>query len=438
MDTTSRRTAERRDAEDPLRRLRGQFFWPAGAKIQLDGNSLGLASHLVERSLARHFKLWAGRGVEAWDVWHGLAEKLAGRMSVLVGAEQQPESVILMDSTTVILHQMLVTLHAPLLRGPRGKRVRRRKILIDAGAFPTDRYAIQSYLLSQGLDPKTDLVEVSRDPKTRLLDEDAIIARMTDDIALVIMPGVVFDTGQLLEMDRVTDEARDREILIGWDLCHSVGAVPHHLIRWGCDFAFWCDYKYLNGGPGAVAGLFVNKRHHDKMPGMAGWWGSAKQSQFDMTHDLVPASGAGRFQIGTPHILSLASLEGALTLFERAGMMELRAKSLALTGYLIELIDARLDKFGATIVTPRENGSRGGHVAVALPVPRYTSDDVVRVSNCLRRRGVVGDRRQPDIIRLAPVPLYTRFVDCYDAVEIFEKILGSKAWRAGKLGSAVT
>src|SRR5439155_2977890 len=185
------------------------------------------------------------------------------------------------------------------------------------------------------------------------LDEDDIIAAMSDDVSVTILPGVIYTSGQWLDMPRITRAARERGILIGWDLSHSIGSVPHALDQWDADFAFWCSYKYLNGGPGATGGLYLNRRHFGRAPGLAGWFSSNKHKQFDMSADLSPATGAGALQIGSPNILSMASLDGSLRLIHAAGLDCLRAKSLALTTFLMELSDARLARFGFTVATPR-------------------------------------------------------------------------------------
>jgi kynureninase len=237
-------------------------------------------------------------------------------------------------------------------------------------------------------------------------------------------------------MARLTAEARRHGVLIGWDCSHSIGAVPHALGDWGADFAFWCHYKYLNAGPGAVGGLYVNRRHHAASggacaaPGLAGWFGSDKARQFDLTDTLAPAGGAGALQIGTPSILGMAPLAGALELHHEAGIHRLREKSLRLTAYLRVLIEARLARFNVWVATPREDERRGGHLALVHP-------DADRLCRALREAGVVPDFRAPDVIRLAPVPLYNRFVDCFDAVERLETIFVEKRHERLPIGREV-
>jgi kynureninase len=259
----------------------------------------------------------------------------------------------------------------------------------------------------RNLDPDGDLVVVPADGG--LLAEEAIVERMTDDVACTVLSSVVYNTGQLLDLERLTRAAREREILIGLDCSHSVGCVPHDLGRWDADFAFWCGYKYLNGGPGAPSGMFLNRRHFGSAPGLAGWFGCRKDRLLDMPRRMEAAEDAEALQISTPFILSLAALSGSLALVSQAGIAALRAKSLRLTGLLIERVDDRLgDRFA--IVTPRDERRRGGHVAIAHPSAQ-------QFCRALRDRNVVADYRSPNIIRLAPSPLYNTFDDCYEAVE---------------------
>jgi kynureninase len=401
--------ARRRDAEDPLRSFRDRFYLPPGGGIYLDGNSLGLLSRDAEASLLRVLNEWRERVIEGWTEadppWFFLAERLAARAAALVGAE--PGAVAVTGSTTVNLHQLLATLFVPALPG-------RTRILADELNFPSDLYAIESHLCLRGLDPATHLVKVaSRDGRT--LDEDDIARAFTSDVQIAVLPSVLYTSGQLLDMAFLTRQAQKWGVLIGWDLSHSIGAVPHELDDCGADFAFWCHYKYLNAGPGAVGGLYLNRRHWGRAPGLAGWWGSRKDRQFDMTHTFNPSEGAGALQIGTPHLLSLAPLEGALTLHEEAGMDRLRAKSLALTDFLRRLVEAELSALGFSAATPREDARRGGHLALVHP-------DAARLSRALRAVGVVPDFRPPDIIRLAPVALYTSFAECVEAIRRLKRL----------------
>jgi len=243
---------------------------------------------------------------------------------------------------------------------------------------------------------------------------------MTDRVALVVLPAVLYRSGQLLDLERLTRAARARGITIGFDCAHSVGAVPHRLHDWGVDFAFWCTYKYLNGGPGAVGSLFVHERHFGTRPGLAGWWGHHKARQFDMALRFEQAPGAGAWQIGTPPVLGAAALYGALRILQEAGIDAIRAKSLDQTGYLMFLVDELLSQapYGFSIGTPREAARRGGHVAVEHP-------DAIRIAKALKARGVVPDFRPPNVIRLAPIALYTTYVELWQTVQTLREIVDS-------------
>jgi kynureninase len=396
------------DTQDTLARFREEFTLRPG-QIYLDGNSLGLLSVRAEKSLLRVLEDWKNLGIEGWmhgePDWFTFAEQLGQRTAPLIGAK--PEEVIVTNSTTVNLHQLLATLYMP--------EAPRTAILTDALAFPSDRYAIESHLRLRGRDPETDLKIVpSRDGLT--LDESEIVTAMTDDIQIIVLPAVLYTSGQLLDIPGLTEEAHKRGIVVGFDCSHSIGAVPHRLSDWGVDFAFWCSYKYLNGGPGAAGGLYLNRRHFGRLPGLAGWFGSRKDTQFDMSPLMEPAEDAGRLQIGTPNILSMAPLLGSLEMIEEAGSERIRAKSLALTAYLRTLIEKELTAFGFTFATPQEDARRGGHVALVHP-------EAVRICRALKPVGVLPDYRPPHIVRLAPVALTTSFLDCYQAVQRLRDIM---------------
>jgi kynureninase len=402
----------RADAEDELARFRQEFYLTRG-QVYLDGNSLGPLCRQAERSVLNILEEWKRLAIGGWTEgslpWFFLAEELGRRTAPLLGAD--PEEVIVANSTTVNLHQLLATLFRP---------AGRTKILLDELAFPSDAYAVRSHLGLRGLDPSGTLLVAPCGPDG-LIDEKAIEAAMTEDVALAVLPAVVYTTGQLLDMERLTATAHARAVLIGFDCSHSVGVVPHALSDWGVDFAFWCSYKYLNGGPGATAGLYLNRRHFGKTAGLAGWFSSHKERQFDMAPVLTQADGAAGLQIGTPNILSMAPLLGALEVVQEAGIDAIRSKSLAMTDYLMSLVDAHLKEHGFGIATPREAKRRGGHVALTHP-------EAARICKALKVVSVTPDYRPPDIVRLAPAPLYTSFVECYEAVERLRRIMEERAY----------
>ncbi len=401
------------DRVDPLARFRAEFYLSPG-DIYLDGNSLGLLSRRAEAAVQHMLTEWRELGINGWTdgqpPWIGLADEIAEDVSPLIGAAA--DQVCVTGSTTANLHQLLATLFDPT-----GER---KNVLGDALNFSSDAHAISSHLRLRGLDPKAHYREVkSRDGCT--LDEEDIIAAMTPDVQLAVLPAVLFTSGQLLAIDRLTREAHARGILIGWDCSHSIGAVPHGLDAAAVDFAFWCSYKYLNAGPGAVGGLYLNRRHHSRRPGMAGWWGVKPERRFSMAHEHEPASGAAALHVGTPHMLSLAPLRGALELITAAGgISPLRMKSLALTSFLMEAIDELLPEQGFTIVTPREAAQRGGHVALA-------HTHAWQICQALKTVHVVPDFRPPDVIRLAPTPLYNTFTDCIEAIRRLREIVATNA-----------
>ncbi|MDZ7724008.1 MAG: kynureninase [candidate division KSB1 bacterium] len=406
---TDREYAQKLDEQDPLRSIRDRFYINPD-EIYMDGNSLGLLSKDAEASLARIVDEWKQLGINGWmhaqTPWFTYAEKLAAQFAPLVGAE--PKEIILHASTTVNLHALLATFYLP-----QGEK---RKILIESHAFPTDRYAVQSQLQSKGFDPQQDLKKVDT------LDERDVIDAMTGDVALILLPSVLYRSGQLLDIERLATAAYEREIVIGFDCSHSVGAVPHSFSNLYVDFGCWCTYKYCNSGPGGIAGLYVNQKHFNKKPALTGWFGSAKEKQFDMSYQLEPAGNAGAWQLGTPHILSLAPLEGALHIINETGINTIREKSLRLTDYLMFLIDRELTPYGFEIVTPPEPERRGGHVAL-------THANAVQINKALKAKGIVSDFRLPDIIRLAPVALYNTFSEVWQVVRTLKTIMQTGEYR---------
>jgi kynureninase len=407
--------ARDRDGRDPLARFRDYFYCKPGT-IYLDGNSLGLLSRQAKQSVLRTLEEWETLAIDGWlegePAWFGLAEQLAAQIAPLIGAS--PDEVLVANSTTVNLHQLLATVFEP--------KPGRDVILADALNFPSDLYAIRSHLKLRGLDYARCLRLVTSS-NGLTLDEDDIVDAMTSDVALIVLPSVLYASGQLLDVERLAEEARRRNIMVGFDCSHSIGAIPHALDNWDVDFAFWCSYKYLNSGPGATGGLYLNRRHFGRSPGLAGWFGCCKSRQFDMSLVLDPAPDAGMLHIGTPNILSLAPLEGSLRVVHEAGIDRIRCKSLELTEYLMSRVDVELGAFGIDVVNPREGRRRGGHVSLAHP-------EATRICKALKAAGVVPDFRPPNIVRLAPVALYTSFEDCYRAIEALKSIMQSGAYRS--------
>jgi kynureninase len=402
-----------RDAQDPLRRFRERFYLQPG-RIYMDGNSLGLASRDAEAAVLKALGDWKAYGIDGWTSgdrpWYYMAERLGALQTDLMGAK--PEELVVTGTTTVNLHALVATFYRPAGR--------RTKILADELNFPSDIYALRGQIALKGGDPEADLI-LARSRDGRTLDEADLIAAMTDEVALVLLPGVLYRSGQLLDMERLTRAAHERSILIGFDCCHSAGIVPHRLHDWDVDFAFWCTYKYLNGGPGAVGSLFVHEKHFGTMPMLAGWFGSDKDRQFDMSLEFTPAPTASAWQISTPNIFSAASLDGSLQMYREAGMAPIRRKSLEQTGYLMYLIDQMLTDQGFVIGNPREAERRGGHVALEHP-------EAIRICKALKDQGVTPDFRFPNVIRLAPIPLYTSFEEIWRTAEILREIMDRRLY----------
>ena len=414
---TSEDYSKQLDSEDPLTKFRQRFHVPA-EYIYMDGNSLGLLCKDSENSLQNVLDDWRTLGIEGWlngrRPWFYLAEQIGAMCSNLVGAE--PDEVILTGTTTLNIHQLVNTFYEP--------HKSRRKIIAAELDFPSDIYALRSILKLRGMNPDKDLI-LAPNVNGRFLNEAKIVELMNDEVEMVFLPSVLYRSGQLLDLQYLTEEAHSRGILIGFDCCHSVGAVPHFFDKWGVDFALWCGYKYLNGGPGSTAFLYVNKKHFGHEPALAGWFGSVKEKQFDMSLTLEHSQNAGGWQISSPAILSAAPLEGSLRILFEAGISAIRAKSLKMTSYLMSLVDNTLsaNAFNFMIGTPREEERRGGHVAIE-------HKEALRITEALRRRGVIPDFRPPNIIRIAPIPLYNTYRETWQVVQHMKEIVEKREYES--------
>lgn len=403
--------AEELDRADALAAFRGRFYTRPG-QLYFDGNSLGLLSRDAEAAVLQVLDEWKTLGIGGWlgapTPWYYLGEELGRQSAPLVGAD--PAEVVVTGTTTTNLHNLVATFYRPA-----GTR---RRIVATALDFPSDLFALRSQIALRGGDPERDLVLVaSRDGRT--IAEDDLIAALGDDTAMLLLPAVLYRSGQLFDLARLTAAAHAHGAVAGYDCCHSIGAVPHAFDAWDVDFACWCNYKYLNNGPGGTGGLYVNRRHFGRAPGLAGWWGSHKERQFDMASDFDQAPDAGAWQISTIQVLSSAPLVGSLRIFAEAGIDRVRAKSLALTRYLMDLLDATgllAAPYGYVIGTPGDDARRGGHVAVE-------HDDGPRIVKALKARGGVPDFREPNVIRLAPIALYTSFADVWHVARHLKAII---------------
>jgi kynureninase len=396
------------DARDPLRSFRGEFHIPphgTGEQRYFCGNSLGLQPKAVRGALLDELDDWARLGVEGhfhgkhpWMPYHSFVRE---SLAELVGA--QPSEVVAMNTLSVNLHLMMVSFYRPTRE--------RHAILIEAGAFPSDRYAVESQLRFHGLDPATSLIELEGDEPDGTISMAAIerlLATRGKEIALVLWPGVQYRTGQAFDLAEVTRLAHAQGCMVGFDLAHGAGNLELKLHEAGPDFAAWCSYKYLNSGPGAIAGCFVHERHaHSERPRFAGWWGHDQSTRFKMGPAFVPTPGADGWQLSNPPIMALAPLRVSLEVFHRAGMSKLRAKSMQLTGYLEALIRARLSDT-LQIVTPSDPDRRGCQLSLRVVGGRERGRALFEY---LATQGVIGDWREPDVIRISPAPLYNSFDD---------------------------
>lgn len=393
------------DAADPLAGWREEFAIPPHGdhdSVYLCGNSLGLMPRGAQREVERVLRDWRQMGVnghfDATPDWYGYHEALIPQTAALAGA--QPGEVAVMNSLTVNLHLLMISFFRP-----QGKR---RRIAIEAGAFPSDRYAIESQLHLHGLDPATDLILLSPRQGEDLLrteDMEAVLEQEGENLALLLLGGVQYLTGQWFQVEQVAAAARKAGAVVGLDLAHAIGNLPLSLHDWDIDFAVWCSYKYLNGGPGAPGGCFVHQRHGagEDRPRLCGWWGNDPGTRFRMEDQFVPQPGAGAWQLSNPPILAMAALKGSLDLFHQVGMPALRQKSLALTALLHRLL-AHGDQ-SLEILSPSDPEQRGCHLSLRI---RGRARELVAE---LGRQGFVCDAREPDVLRAAPVPLYNRFAD---------------------------
>lgn len=402
--------AQKLDKEDELREYRKQFYIPdyQGAPVAyFCGNSLGLQPKVVKFYIEQELLDWKNLGVEGhmeaknpWFSYHHFFESAAQ----LVGA--QKEEVVVMNSLTMNLHLMLASLYKA-----RGKR---RKILMESSAFPSDFHAVQTFLELNNLDPSDIITELKpREGEYTLRTEDILntIEENRLEIAMIMMGGVNYYTGQLFDIPAITKAGKKAGAIVGWDLAHAVGNVPLNLHDWGVDFAVWCTYKYLNSGPGGVAGLYVHEEHGNNLdlPRMGGWWGTEEKTRFQMDKRFVPQRGAAGWQVSNAPIFSMAMHKASLDIFEEVGIENLRAKSLKLTAYLEFLLKGNKN---ITIITPKEPTERGCQLSL------LTKKNGKALFQKLKDNGIVADWREPDVIRVAPVPLYNTFADVYRLAEV--------------------
>lgn len=410
----TRAFAEQMTAQDPLAKYRDQFLFPKAPDgsdvIYFCGHSLGLQPKRAREYVEQELQDWAALGVEGHfrgrNPWMKYHRQLTEHTARLVGAK--PGEVVVMNSLTVNLHLMMVSFYRPTAQ--------RYKIIVEAGAFPSDQYAVKSQLAYHGLDTATSLIELTPRPGEAILREEdifALIEREGPSVALVLLGGVNYSTGQAFDMAAITRVGHAQGCVVAFDLAHAAGNLKLKLHDWDVDFAVWCNYKYLNGGPGTVGGCFVHERHaQSTLPRFAGWWGHDEETRFQMGPEFHPTPGAEGWQLSNPPICALAPLRASLEMFDEVGMEALRNKSVALTGYLEFLLDQHSSaKF--SIITPRETERRGTQLSLRIPKGGRA------VCDGLTKKGIICDWREPDVFRVAPVPLYCSFTDVYRFVESF-------------------
>ena len=412
------------DAADPIASFREEFYFPqtdAGQdELYFVGNSLGLQPKRTREFVMQELDAWQSLGVRGhfqgdypWMPYH---EFLADGMAQIVGA--QADEVVVMNTLTVNLHLMMASFYRP-----EGKR---NRILLERHAFPSDHYAVESQIEWHGLEPAECMVLMEPDEDRETISTERICERIRehrDELAMVLLPGVQYYTGQVFDIQAITETAHEYGIVAGFDLAHAAGNVPLNLSEWGVDFACWCTYKYLNSGPGAVGGCFVNAQHSQNSDcrRLAGWWGHDKESRFKMENRFVPIPTAEGWQLSNPPILSLAAIRASLDVFQRVGgMPKLREKSLKLTGFFGECLDALLADRVQTL-TPRDPSSRGCQLSLSIRLRERSGKSVYEQ---LELAGIRTDWREPNVIRAAPVPLYNSFQDVYRFVDELTRLLG--------------
>ncbi|OUV69907.1 MAG: kynureninase [Flavobacteriales bacterium TMED123] len=407
--------AQKLDAKDELRKYKEEFHIPLQKNgkehIYMCGNSLGLQPKRTKEFLNQELEDWAKFGVEghfhAQNPWMPYHEFLTDSYAKIVGAKTT--EVVAMNTLTVNLHLMMVSFYRPTEK--------RHKIIIEKDAFPSDIYAVESQITHHGFCPDSSLIKLKpRNGESVIRTEDIqdIIEKEGNEIALIMLGGVNYYTGQVFEFEKITELAHLKGINVGFDLAHAAGNVKLELNKWAVDFAVWCSYKYLNSGPGSVAAAFVHEKHHnDNLPRFAGWWGHNKEDRFKMPDDFTPITTAEGWQLSNPPILSLAAIRASLSIFDEVGMEKLVSKSKELTDYFMFLLDA-IESDRIEIITPKERGCQ-----LSIRVKNGNKELFDKIT----QKGVIADWREPDVIRIAPVPLYNSFTDIFNFYSILKQVL---------------
>ena len=401
------------DQDDPLGSYRDKFHYPKNYKkekvIYFSGNSLGIQPKSVREYVEKELYVWEKEGLlgqhRRWENFH---ERLIKNTARLVGAE--PPEVVVMNALTVNIHLLLISFYQP--------SENRNKVIIEQGAFPSDQYAIKSQIKFHGLDPRKVLIELSPrkgEIKLRAKDILSAIRDVNDELATIIMGGVNYYTGQAFDLKSITKAGHKAGAFVGFDLAHGAGNLEMNLHDWGVDFAAWCSYKYLCAGPGSPAGIFIHKTHHNWTgPRLTGWWGHNKSTRFEMGPDFDPIHTAEGWQISNAPVIGMAPLLASMEIFDEAGMAAIRHKSEKLTGFLEYQITENIPAI--SIITPEKLAERGCQLSLVAPGGENTFQKI-------REKGVVCDWRKPDVIRVAPHPLFNRYTEVYDFVKLLKQSL---------------
>jgi len=423
MQTTQHKNtlefAKEQDQNDPLRRFRSQFHIPKDKngeeQVYLCGNSLGLQPKLTQEYIQQELEDWSNLGVEghteAKNPWMPYHEFLTEKMAKIVGAK--PSEVVMMNTLSVNLHLMMVSFYQPTSE--------RFKIIIESDAFPSDKYAVESQLKFHGHDPKDSLILWEPREGEELChfeDLEKIMKTEGDQVALLLIGSTNYYTGQSFPLKKITELGHRHGSKVGFDLAHGAGNIQPNLHETGPDFAVWCSYKYLNSGPGSVGGCFVHERHanNKELKRFTGWWGHNKQTRFNMRHEFDPIPGAEGWQLSNPPILSLAAIRASLAIFDEAGFENIRAKSVKITNYL-EYLLKEIEGDQIEIITPQNPEERGCQLSIKVKNANKALFDKLMAA------GVISDWREPNVIRVAPAPLYNSFEDVYKMVERLKALL---------------
>lgn len=405
---TSLSFALAQDAADALAPMKQQFYFPqfeGKEVIYFCGNSLGLQPKNVQAAMETELQTWRELAVEGYfsgrHPWLHFTDYLNPTLAKLTGA--LPHEITVMNALTVNLHLLMQSFYRPAAK--------RYKIVMEAGAFPSDQYAVETQVRQYGYQPADAIVEIAPRPGEKILREEDIlqtIAQHGDSIALVLFGGIHYYTGQLMPIASITEAAHAVGAIAGWDLAHVTGNVPLQLHQWQVDFAVWCSYKYLNAGPGAAGGVFVHERHagNNNLPRLGGWWGNEESTRFKMEKGFVPKANAGGWNLSTTQVFNMVALKASLELFEQTGITALREKSLALTGYLEYLLQ-QLPHVSFELITPADPQQRGAQLSL------FFKENAKAIHHTITSNGIVADYREPGVIRLAPAPLYCSFSDVH-------------------------